>query len=75
MMTIYDVSYWCRADIRPGGTLKPTDGEGCGRCGFAVYAAEQMLSRAKVTSLLISFLLDYDHTHPLSSTHLMLSVV
>jgi len=36
------------ADVRPGGTLKASDGEGCGRCGYAVYAAEQMLSRAKV---------------------------
>jgi hypothetical protein len=30
---------------RPFGGPKPSDGSGCPRCGFAVYAAEQMISK------------------------------
>jgi len=38
-----------RYDVRPGGEgLKAPEGEGCGRCGFFVYAAEQMLCKGKV---------------------------
>jgi hypothetical protein len=32
---------------RPFGGPKPTDGTGCPRCGFAVYAAEQKFSKNK----------------------------
>lgn len=33
------------ADLKPG--LKAAEGEGCPRCGYAVYAAEQMICRNK----------------------------
>jgi len=34
------------ADLKPG--LKAAEGEGCPRCGYAVYAAEQMICRNKM---------------------------
>ena len=36
------------------GVIKATDGQGCPRCGGAVFAAEQMLARGRV-QLLIDF--------------------
>ncbi|KAH0809018.1 hypothetical protein GEV33_013771 [Tenebrio molitor] len=34
-----------QADIRPNSGHKAAPGQGCRRCGYAVYAAEQMLSK------------------------------
>ena len=36
------------ADSKP--KTKAPDGEGCPRCGYHVYAAEQMLARGKASS-------------------------
>jgi hypothetical protein len=36
-------------DTKPTTGLKAPQGQGCPRCGFAVYAAEQMISKHRVS--------------------------
>ncbi|XP_069680622.1 muscle LIM protein Mlp84B isoform X4 [Periplaneta americana] len=35
-------------DMKPTTGLKAPQGQGCPRCGFAVYAAEQMISKSRI---------------------------
>ena len=60
-MVRFFFSFIFRADVRPGGSgsTKAPEGEGCPRCGFAVYAAEQMISKGKVNT--IPYLLHSTH--------------
>lgn len=39
-------------ESKPLNGIKGRNGNGCSRCGFAVYAAEQMISKNKVRNFL-----------------------
>lgn len=36
------------SEARPTSGIKGRNGDGCKRCGYEVYAAEQMISKNKV---------------------------
>lgn len=42
------------ARLEPKKIAKAPEGQGCPRCGGYVYAAEQMLARGRVSSIIIS---------------------
>lgn len=41
--------FFCSSEARPTSGNKSRNGGGCLRCGYEVYAAEQMISKNKVT--------------------------
>nr|CAG4651579.1 EOG090X00ST [Triops cancriformis] len=46
--TLVSVSGDTETPLESKPLSKPTEGEGCARCGFAVYAAEQMISKNRI---------------------------
>jgi CxxC motif-containing protein len=46
-------------DTKPTTGFKAPQGQGCPRCGFAVYAAEQMISKNRVSVGLQSNILHF----------------
>jgi hypothetical protein len=43
------ISFSFSPDTKPTTGLKAPKGQGCPRCGFLVYAAEQMISKNRVS--------------------------
>lgn len=39
------------SEARPTSGIKGRNGDGCKRCGYEVYAAEQMISKNKVMTI------------------------
>jgi hypothetical protein len=56
-------------DTKPTTGFKAPQGQGCPRCGFAVYAAEQMISKNRV-----SVVLHINVMHVLFANHALHSV-